>query len=365
MKIIIKHILYLVLALTFTVSQAQCWFSSLVANKNAANATEEFKTFVKNDEDAFFLYKKLYTAGKPNEVITNVNVLEFFKKLNADELTSLESKILNDLDGIQLTKFVDDFGIDISKLTTINDVPDLINAWESLSLASVDNIIRTDTDVLTKLDDYFKKYSNNVDDFNSELNAVIDKADYLRKLGIVRHTNWVSISNISNKVLARKPHVLEVENLIQTNNYTPPGSSTSITLEGFTGVHSEKALMNYTNTHGGTYSIKNKSTPNAGGAYEGQPVITIGGKDYVKVNGVKVEFSPNKFGGTSSFFPDSWDIPKVLEEVEHAIKNNHGKVNPTNPGSNVHYGYSSNGKVKIHFYYNINNGSIISYFPKI
>jgi hypothetical protein len=67
-------------------------------------------------------------------------------------------------------------------------------------------------------------------------------------------------------------------------------------------------------------------------------------------------------GGKSTFFPDSWNEAKVLEEVEYAIQNNYGKdLNSRNP--NEYFGFSSDGKVEIHFYLN-SDGSIGSYFPK-
>jgi len=67
-------------------------------------------------------------------------------------------------------------------------------------------------------------------------------------------------------------------------------------------------------------------------------------------------------GGFSTFFPENWDNAKILDEVEHAIKNNHSVVPGNNP--NEYFGFSSNGKVEIHFYLN-QDGTIGSYFPKL
>ena len=101
--------------------------------------------------------------------------------------------------------------------------------------------------------------------------------------------------------------------------------------------------------------------PNAG--LSGQPVIYLGGKEYVKINGTFIEYEVGKWGGTSSFFPDNWSIIRIKEEVAHAIANNIGKVNPGNPSSNWLRGFSKDGKIEIHFVFDpidINKGS---YFP--
>lgn len=54
-------------------------------------------------------------------------------------------------------------------------------------------------------------------------------------------------------------------------------------------------------------------------------------------------------------------VARILDEVEHAITNNHGKV-PNNPNGTEYFGKSRDNKVEIHFYYN-SDGSINSYFP--
>ncbi len=88
------------------------------------------------------------------------------------------------------------------------------------------------------------------------------------------------------------------------------------------------------------------------GVYEANPVIKLqNGTELVKTNNA----------GKSTFFPDAWNEAKVLDEVEYAIANNHGKL-PTKPNGNEYFGYSRDGKVKIHFYLNA-DGSIGSYFP--
>jgi hypothetical protein len=52
----------------------------------------------------------------------------------------------------------------------------------------------------------------------------------------------------------------------------------------------------------------------------------------------------------------------ILDEVEHAIKNNHGR--DFKGTANEYFGYSQDGKVEIHFYLSSDN-NINSFFPKI
>jgi hypothetical protein len=179
--------------------------------------------------------------------------------------------------------------------------------------------------------------------------------------GAGRHPNWVEITGIANKVEDLTPHVLKVET--NTNGAFIPKSktigTTTFNMEGFKGCHTENALKEYVQANGGTYAVKNKSV-GVGGVYEGQPVIYLNNKEYVKINGQFAEYEAGKLGGTSSFFPENWSDIKIKEEVDFAIANNHGMAQD---GSNSLYGFSKDGTVEIRFYLN-NDGSIGSYFPK-
>ena len=127
---------------------------------------------------------------------------------------------------------------------------------------------------------------------------------------------------------------------------------------GFKGCHSKIALDDYVqNNPTARYEFRNKVMDNSGnGVYESNPVIILDdGTELVKTN--------NR--GKSTFFPDDWDEARILEEVEYAITNNHGRVLTPNAVRNEYFGYSRDGKVKIHFYLNNNNNSINSYFPVI
>jgi hypothetical protein len=119
-------------------------------------------------------------------------------------------------------------------------------------------------------------------------------------------------------------------------------------------------LEDYVQANGGTYIVKNKSV-GVGGVYEGQPVIYLNNKEYVKINGQFVEYEAGKLGGTSSFFPENMTNAQIKIEVEHAIANNHGAISVDNPTEL--FRFSRDGSVEIHFYYNA-DGSIGSYFPK-
>lgn len=78
----------------------------------------------------------------------------------------------------------------------------------------------------------------------------------------------------------------------------------------------------------------------------GQPVIYLNGKEYVKINGVFVEYEAGKLGGTSSFFPEHMTNAEIKAEVEYAIANNHGLAPD---GSNQYFGYSRDGLIEIRF----------------
>jgi hypothetical protein len=87
--------------------------------------------------------------------------------------------------------------------------------------------------------------------------------------------------------------------------------------------------------------------------YEASPVIKLeDGTELVKTNNI----------GKSTFFPDSWDETRILDEVEYAIANNHGKLSPSKPNDSTHFGYSRDGRVEIHFIYS-NNDQILTYYP--
>jgi len=169
---------------------------------------------------------------------------------------------------------------------------------------------------------------------------------------VAKHPNWVEITNITSKVDGLTPHVLKVETKVD-GSFFPKNKNIngqSFQMEGFKGCHSENALKEYVQANGGTYSVKNKSI-GQGGVYEGQPVINLNNKEYVKINGRFVEYQPGKLGGTSSFFPENWTNAKIKQEVEFALTNNHGKVNVNNPNDNLHFGFSSDGNVEIQFKY--------------
>jgi len=88
-----------------------------------------------------------------------------------------------------------------------------------------------------------------------------------------------------------------------------------------------------------------------GGVYDGQPIIKLDGKEYVKTNGTFVEYEPGKWGGTSTFFPKEWSDARIIEEVEYAVENNHGLVEES---SSLYYGFSKDGIIEIRFAFNSN-----------
>jgi hypothetical protein len=119
----------------------------------------------------------------------------------------------------------------------------------------------------------------------------------------------------------------------------------------FMGVHSKRAIENF---HGSARIVV-VTLPDASGVYEA--------KVYAKgPDGIEVAKSGN--GGKSTFFPDSWDETRILDEAEYAIKHNKGFENGVD-AKDGYYGFSRDGKVRIAFYYNESGGGINSFFPVI
>jgi len=226
--------------------------------------------------------------------------------------------------------------------------PEIFKAW---------NLLNKETPALRTNIEELKLVSKNLDEI-SKVGGYIKWKDLNT---VQRHPNWVQIIDITNKVENLTPHVLTVETNLD-GTFIPKSktiNTTTFNMEGFKGCHTENALKDYIETFGGTYVVKNKSV-GIGGVYDGQPVIYLNNKEYVKINGIFVEYQPGKLGGTSSFFPESWSNIKIKEEVEFAIANNHGIV----PGKTTElFGFSRDGTVEIRFYYNA-DGTIGSYFPK-
>jgi len=193
---------------------------------------------------------------------------------------------------------------------------------------------------------------NNTTTLSFDANGIITtdaslaaKLDELASV-VVRHPNWVEIINFSSKVDALIPHVLKIETDAGSFfSETIRKNSVNFHLEGFRGCHTENALKEYVMANGGTYEIKNIST-GVGDVYDGQPVIKLNGKEYVKINGRFVEYETGKWGGTSTFFPEAWTDSRILEEVKYAVENNHGLVSGQ---TSLYYGFSKNGVIEIRF----------------
>jgi transcriptional/translational regulatory protein YebC/TACO1 len=50
-------------------------------------------------------------------------------------------------------------------------------------------------------------------------------------------------------------------------------------------------------------------------------------------------------------FPSHWSQARIIEEVTHAVQNNHGLVAGK---TSLYFGYSKNGLIEIHFAFNPN-----------
>uniref|UniRef100_UPI0011AF46E2 EndoU domain-containing protein n=1 Tax=Aquimarina sp. I32.4 TaxID=2053903 RepID=UPI0011AF46E2 len=298
----------------------------------------------------------IFRAAGKDDAATHIDELtENAKKyVGESRINNAGGKLIDDLvdsvDDAYRAALRADLEVSDNLVKLFNDKPKLLKSWETLKKANVDDAIRTNVDELTDVSKHLDDIDN-LGGYNS----------WRLRTGRTKHANRVEVDDITTKVAAREPHVLKVETKADGSFYpkTKNMNGQSFQMEGFKGCHSENALKKYVQDNGGTYTVKNKSV-GQGGVYEGQPVININNKEYVKINGRFVEYEPGKLGGTASFFPEGWSNTKIKQEVEHAIKNNHGLAQD---GSNTFYGYSKNGSVEIRFYLN-NDGYIGSYFPK-
>ncbi|WP_344931064.1 EndoU domain-containing protein, partial [Aquimarina addita] len=312
--------------------------------------------------------KVLNDAGVDDVLRRNLDELELVGK-NIDEIkkaggykawkisnsgVKLIDDLVNSVDDAYKAGLRADLEASTELVEAIGKNPELIKSWKTLKKANVDDAIRTNIDELTDV----SRHLDDIDNFGGY-------NTWRLRTGRAKHPNWTQVDDITNKVIAREPHVLKVETKADGSFY--PKSKTidsrTFNMEGFKGCHSENALKEYIQANGGTYTVKNKSI-GQGGVYEGQPVISINNKEYVKINGRFVEYETGKLGGTASFFPEGWSNTKIKQEVEHAIKNNHGKVNVNNPNDQLHFGYSTDGKVEIQFYFDSVRDYVGSYFPK-
>lgn len=158
--------------------------------------------------------------------------------------------------------------------------------------------------------------------------------------GNLRTIDWREISDVASKVRAKINHVLRIE-----------GKGRK-----FTGCHSKIALDDYiSKTPGARYELRDKvMDPSRSGVYETTPVIIL-------EDGTEIVRGNNR--GRSTFFPDEWDEERILQEVEYAVVNNHGKSLPPSSSKNEYFGFSLDRKIRIHFYLDSSTEQIISYYP--
>jgi len=235
-----------------------------------------------------------------------------------------------------------------NKLLTLKNDPDytsfIVHIDDALDNTQLSSKLREGP---KEVEDYFTYYKANKNKPAAEIVSGFVK-------GAGRHANWVEITGITQKVEDLIPHVLKVET--DAGNFiskTIKENGADVNLEGFQGCHTENALKEYVQTHGGTYEIKNTSM-GAGGVYDGQPIIKLNGREYVKTNGTFVEYEAGKWGGTSTFFPEGWPDSRILEEVKYAVENNHGLVPGQSSGGNLMFGFSKDGIIEIRFAFNAN-----------
>jgi hypothetical protein len=152
----------------------------------------------------------------------------------------------------------------------------------------------------------------------------------------------IDITDIRSKVEAKIDHIMKVEFETKRDG-----------TKRFTGVHSNQALTSH--PYGARKELIDKNADTWNEPYRAK----VFAKDE---NGI--EYQKTGGGGVSTFFPDSWDRARILDEVEHAVENNRGLLDPLHPRKG-YFGFSKDGNIKINFYYNQSTGAINSYFPLI
>lgn len=128
-KIIVLFLIFLIT----TISNGQpCWLKTLVSDLESNTVSAEFKNFVKNEPDAFNIFQKVYNA---NAIVrTDVQVLQFYKKLTNSNLDAFGSQLIQKLDDVKLKSFANDFKnadvADLNKLAANNGK--LVDSWKVL-----------------------------------------------------------------------------------------------------------------------------------------------------------------------------------------------------------------------------------------
>jgi hypothetical protein len=152
----------------------------------------------------------------------------------------------------------------------------------------------------------------------------------------------IDITDIRSKVEAKIDHIMKVEFETKRDG-----------TKRFTGVHSNQALTSH--PYGARKELIDKNADTWNEPYRAK----VFAKDE---NGI--EYQKTGGGGVSTFFPDSWDRARILDEVEHAVENNRGNYDANKPHEG-YFGHSKDDSITIRFYYDEKTEAIGSYFPSL
>ncbi len=167
--------------------------------------------------------------------------------------------------------------------------------------------------------------------------------------------------NLATQLQEAKSHALYVD-LKTAKRLTPDNEEVGL----FSGFHSENCMQTYQRIHPDiSYTVEGKPDNLLNDqVYEGFPVLYKNERKYIKEAAKLTEYESGKFGGKSSFFPINWDEARILQEVEHAVKNYVSEVNRSIDNKIITYrGFSIDGKIEIHFVFNPETNKIASYYP--
>ena len=203
--------------------------------------------------------------------------------------------------------------------------------------------------------------------FNGTPDILVNTPDRVVIKYSLGNSNFIPIDKARKKVREASFHVLKIDKGLDGDfeKKRITRNDETLDIEGFSGGHTQNALIDFVEKNGGKYAIfSRKGTEN--GVYEGIPVLSLNDKHYVKVNGIYKRYvgaKSNEVGAISSFFPDHMTNKEIIEEATYALNNNHGIVFNRNEDKLI-YGFSRDGKIEIRFKLR-SDGTVKTFFPKI
>jgi Bacterial EndoU nuclease len=320
-----KIFIYTTLLLLFLLPvsmMGQCWLEQLATDLSTGSPA--FKAYVKSNEGAFEAYEKLYLA-KRSVLCKDAAALEAYSK--ASRNAKLKELGFTDEALASINS-----GADAQYAELLNNLDNLGNLAKSNNIAIED--IAGAVEILKGTNATTRQA------LHTRIKEIIaDASGYSGKtVKLVGNAFKGITTDIGLALRNRITHIRKIIFEAKSNGTYK-----------FSGCHSKSAIDEL-----GVNARVEVTTPaNAEGVYEAK----VFAKDPTGIERMK---SGNE--GKSTFFPDSWNEAKILDETEFAVRNNRGLIDPTD-ATKGYWGYGKDGKTKIGFYYRDADGYIGSFFP--